>query len=53
MARLLVVIVVLGFGFPLVRKLRRTASESRKRRWIKEGLMDPPAVDPDASSSSD
>ena len=52
-ARLLVVIVLIGFGFPLVRKLRRTASESRKRRWIKEGLMDPPATDPDASSSSD
>ena len=52
-ARLLVVIVLLGFGFPLVRKLRRTASERRKRRWIEEGLMDPPAVDPKASSSSD
>ena len=52
-ARLLVVIVLLGFGFPLVRKLRRTASERRKRRWIEEGLMDPPAVDPKASSSSE
>jgi len=52
-ARLLVVVVLLGFGFPLVRKLRRTASERRKRRWIEEGLMDPPAVDPKASSSSD
>jgi uncharacterized membrane protein len=52
-ARLLVVIVLLGFGFPLVRRLRRTASERRKRRWIEEGLMDPPAVDPKASSSSD
>jgi uncharacterized membrane protein len=52
-ARLLVVIVLLGFGFPLVRKLRRTASERRKRRWIEEGLMDPPAVDPEASSPSD
>jgi hypothetical protein len=51
-ARLLVVIVLLGFGFPLVRKLRQTASERRKRRWIEEGLMDPPAVDPNASSSS-
>ena len=52
-ARLLVVIVLLGFGFPLVRKLRRAASESRKRRWIEEGLMDPPATDPEASSSSE
>lgn len=52
-ARLLVVIVLLGFGYPLVRKLRRTASERRKRRWIEEGLMDPPAADPKASGSSE
>jgi hypothetical protein len=52
-ARLLVVLVLLGFGFPLVRKLRTTASERRKRRWVEDGLMDPPAGDPKASSSSD
>jgi len=52
-ARLLVVVVLLGFGFPLVAKLRRTASQRRKRRWVKEGLMDPPAVDPKAGSSSE
>ena len=52
-ARLLVVLVLLGFGYPLVRKLRRTASERRKRRWIEEGLMDPPAADPKAGGSSE
>ena len=51
-ARLLVVVVLLGIGYPLTRRLRRTASERRKRRWVEEGLMDPPAADPDATKPS-
>ena len=51
-ARLLVIIVLLGIGFPLVRKLRRAASESRRRRWVEDGLMDPPADGPDPDDQS-
>ena len=45
-AKLLVIIVLLGIGFPLIRKLRTTASERRKRRWVEEGLMPPPTAEP-------
>jgi hypothetical protein len=45
-ARLLVIIVLLGIGFPLIRKLRTTASERRKRLWVEEGLMAPPTAEP-------
>jgi hypothetical protein len=47
-AKLLVILVMLGIGFPLIRKLRTTASERRKRRWVEEGLMPPPAAEPGA-----
>jgi len=26
--------------------LRGSVSENRKRRWVEQGLMDPPSVDP-------
>ena len=50
--RVLVIIVLLGVGFPLIRKLRRTASEMRKRRWVEEGLMAPPTVEPGTGDRS-
>jgi hypothetical protein len=48
-ARLLVIIVLLGIGFPLIRKLRTTASERRKRLWVEEGLMAPPTAEPSSN----
>jgi len=51
-ARLLVIVVLLGIGLPLIRKLRRAASESRRRRWVEDGLMDPPADGPDPDDQS-
>jgi hypothetical protein len=45
LAKLLVIVLLLGIGFPLIRKLRRTASENRKRRWVEEGLMPPPTAE--------
>ena len=45
-ANVLVLIALVAVGWPLLRKLRRSASESRKRRWVEEGLMDPPTTDP-------
>jgi hypothetical protein len=52
-ARLLVIIVLLGIGFPLIRKLRRTASEQRRRRWVEEGLMPPPTAEPGRGDQPD
>jgi hypothetical protein len=52
-ARLLVIIVLLGIGFPLIRKLRRTASEQRRRRWVEEGLMPPPTAEPGRGGQPD
>ena len=49
---LLVLIVLLAIAVPLIRKLRRSASEKRKRRWAKDGLMDPPAAGPETSDRS-
>ena len=51
-ARLLVIVVLLGIGLPLIRKLRRAASESRRRRWVEDGLMDPPADGPGPNDQS-
>ncbi len=45
---LLVMIVLLAIGVPLLRKLRRSASENRRRRWAEAGLTDLPAVEPEA-----
>lgn len=49
----LVLIVLLAIGLPLLRKLRRSVSEKRKRRWVEEGLMDLPAAGPEARDPSD
>jgi len=49
---LLVMIVLLAIGVPLLRKLRRSASENRKRRWAEAGLTDLPAVDPETRDPS-
>jgi len=50
---LLVLIVLLAIGIPLLRKLRRSASENRRRRWAEAGLMDRPAADPETKDPSD
>jgi len=44
--KLLVLIALFVIAWPLFRKLRGSVSENRKRRWVEEGLMDPPSVDP-------
>jgi hypothetical protein len=46
--RLFFLIVLLAVGLPVVRTLRRSASARRRARWVKEGLLDPPAPDPEA-----
>ena len=51
--RLLVLIVLVAIGAPLLRKLRRSASENRRRRWVEAGLMDQPAADPDPEDPSE
>ena len=48
---LLVLIVLVAIGFPLIRKLRRYASENRRRRWVESGLTDQPA-DPEPKEPS-
>ena len=50
---LLILMVLVAVGYPLFRKLRRSVSENRKRRWVEEGLMDPPATDPGSGARSD
>jgi len=44
--KLLVLIALFVIAWPLFRKLRGSVSENRKRRWVEQGLMDPPSVDP-------
>ncbi|NMM22383.1 MAG: hypothetical protein HHJ11_02575 [Phycicoccus sp.] len=51
--KLLVVIVAFAVAVPLLRKVRAAASESRKRRWVKDGLMDPPIADSGSAARSD
>ena len=51
--KLLVVIVAFVVAVPLLRKVRAAASESRKRRWVKDGLMDPPTTDSGSGVRSD
>ena len=43
---LLVVLALFVIGWPLFRRFRRSVSESRKWRWVEEGLMDPPSNGP-------
>jgi len=45
-ANLLIVIMVLLVAWPIFRKLRSSISENRKRRWVEDGLMDPPITGP-------
>jgi hypothetical protein len=49
--KLLVLIVVFVVAVPLFRKVRKSASESRKRRWVEDGLMDPPITGPGSARS--
>ena len=51
--KLLVLIVAFVVAVPLLRKVRAAASASRKRRWVEEGLMDPPTTDPGPEARSD
>lgn len=50
--KLLVLIVVVLIAVPLLRKLRKAASENRKRRWVEQGLMDPPSARPESGERS-
>ena len=50
---LLILIALVAVAVPVMRRVRRSASERRKRRWVEEGLMAPPTVDPGASEPSD
>ena len=51
--KLLVLIMAFVVAVPLFRKVRAAASASRKRRWVEEGLMDPPTTDPGSGVRSD
>jgi hypothetical protein len=51
--KLLVLIVVFVVAVPLFRKVRKAASENRKRRWVEDGLMDPPTTGPGPGARSD
>jgi hypothetical protein len=51
--KVLFLIVVFIVAVPLLRKVRAAASESRKRRWVEDGLMDPPTPDPGSGDRSD
>ena len=51
--KVLVLIVVFIVAVPLLRKVRAAASENRKRRWVEEGLMDPPITGPGSGDRSD
>lgn len=50
---LLVLTVVLIVGVPLYQKLRKSVSANRRRRWVEEGLMDPPSVGTEPEERSD
>jgi hypothetical protein len=43
---LLILTVALLVAWPLFRKFRKSVSADRKRRWVEQGLMDPPSADP-------
>jgi hypothetical protein len=44
-ANLLILIALFVIVWPLFRKMRKSVSANRKRRWVEEGLMDKPPVD--------
>jgi len=50
---LLILIAVFVIAWPLFRKMRKSVSENRKRRWVEQGLMDPPPAPPPPANSSD
>lgn len=47
-ANLVILIALVIVAVPLFQRLRKSASKNRKRRWVEEGLMDPPADGPEA-----
>lgn len=51
--KLLILTAVFVVAVPLLRKVRAATSESRKRRWVKDGLMDPPTADSGSGARSD
>ena len=44
-ANLLILIALFVIVWPLFRKMRKSVSDNRRRRWVEEGLMDQPPVD--------
>jgi len=50
---LLILIAVVVIAWPLIRKIRKAASDNRKRRWVEEGLMDRPVTGPEPADRSD
>ena len=43
------ILLVVGLAaYPLLRRLRRSASAARRRRWAEEGLLPEERPDPDA-----
>ena len=50
---LVVLVAVVAIGWPLFRRVRRTVSENRKRRWVEQGLMDPPNTERAAGEAPD
>lgn len=51
--KLLILTAVFVVAVPLLRKVREAASENRKRRWVEDGLMDPPITGPGFGAPSD
>jgi hypothetical protein len=51
--RLVLVLLLFAVALPVVRGLRRSASRRRKDRWAREGLLDPPAADPETGNPRD
>ncbi|MEO8556113.1 MAG: hypothetical protein ABI474_05540 [Actinomycetota bacterium] len=50
---LLILIAVFVIAWPLFRKMRTSVSENRKRRWVREGLMDKPPADSHTGDRTD
>jgi len=51
--KLLILTAVFVVAVPLLRKVRAAASENRKRRWVEDGLMDPPITGPGSGERPD
>jgi hypothetical protein len=50
---LAILIALVAISWPLVQRFRRSVSENRKRRWVEEGLMDPPEAEPEPGEPPD